>query len=167
MIQNKTNTLIWFSHFYGQFWFTQEWPSNRANWAHKKILPFSIDQLSRCMTKPTKWQVCPAKTKISLGICSVWSESSMSAWRNLGSLATHWVHCEDTDQTGWMPRLIWVFAGHTGHFVYCVVLRLNYDNLFQQTACHQYIGNIFDTKWLNKQQEAVNETCSTTEKLFN
>ena len=41
------------------------------------------------------------------------SESSLSAWRKLGSLATNWAHCEDSDQTGWMPRLIWVFAGHT------------------------------------------------------
>ena len=24
---------------------------------------------------------------------------------------------EDSDQTGWMPRLIWVFTGRTGHFV--------------------------------------------------
>ena len=53
------------------------------------------------MTKPTKWHVCPAKTQIiSLGIHPVWSESSLSAWRKLGSLATHWVHSEDTDQTG-------------------------------------------------------------------
>ena len=43
--------------------------------------------------------VCPAKTQISLGIRPVWSESSLSAWRKVGSLATH--------------RLIWVFAGRT------------------------------------------------------
>ena len=53
----------------------------------------------------------PAKTPISLGIFPVWSESSLSAWRKLGSLATHWAHSEDSDQTGRMPRLIWVFAG--------------------------------------------------------
>ena len=57
--------------------------------------------------------VCPAKTPISLGIRPVWSESSLCAWRNLGSLATHWAHGEDSDQTGRMPRLIWVFAGRT------------------------------------------------------
>ena len=57
--------------------------------------------------------VRPAKTQISLGIRPVWSESSLSAWRNLGSLATHWAHSEDSDQTGRMPRLIWVFAGRT------------------------------------------------------
>ena len=38
----------------------------------------------------------------------VWSESSLSAWRKLGSLASH---SEDSDQSGQMPRLFWVFAG--------------------------------------------------------
>ena len=57
--------------------------------------------------------VRPGKTQISLGIRSVWLESSMSAWRKLGSLAIHWAHSEDSDQNGWMPRLIWVFAGRT------------------------------------------------------
>ena len=33
--------------------------------------------------------------------------------KNLGFLATHWAHSEDSDQTGRMPRLIWVFAGRT------------------------------------------------------
>ena len=55
--------------------------------------------------------VRPAKTQISLGIHPVWSESSLAAWRKLGSLATHWEDSEDSDQTGRMPRLIWVFAG--------------------------------------------------------
>ena len=54
-----------------------------------------------------------AKTQISLGIRPVWPESSLSAWRKLESLATHWAHSEDSDQTGRMPRLIWVFAGRT------------------------------------------------------
>ena len=65
------------------------------------------------MSKPTKWHVRPAKTQISLGIHPVWSESSLSAWRKLGSLATHWKHSENSDQTGRMPRLIWVFTGRT------------------------------------------------------
>ena len=82
-----------------------------------------IKEMSRLMTKPTKWHVRPAKTQISLGIRPVWSESSLSAWRKLRSLATHWAHSEDSDQTGWMPRLIWVFAGRTGHFVGFVTRR--------------------------------------------
>ena len=45
--------------------------------------------------------------------CPVWSESSLSTWRKLGFLATHWAQSEDSDQTVRMPRLILVFAGHT------------------------------------------------------
>ena len=71
------------------------------------------EDMSRLMTKPTKWHVRPAKTQINLGTRPVWSESSLSAWRKLGSLATHWVHSEDSEQTGQMPRLIWVFTGCT------------------------------------------------------
>ena len=78
---------------------------------------FNEIYISRRMTKPTKWPVRPVTAQISLGICPVWSESSLSAWRKLGSLATHWEHCVDSGQTGWMPRLISVFAGRTGHFV--------------------------------------------------
>ena len=63
--------------------------------------------------KTNKVNVRPAKTQISLGIRPVWSESSLYAWRKLGSLATHWAQSEDSDQTGRMPRLIWVFAGRT------------------------------------------------------
>ena len=43
--------------------------------------------------------VRPAKTQISLGIRPVKSESSLSAWRKFGSLATHWAHSKDSDQT--------------------------------------------------------------------
>ena len=63
--------------------------------------------------KTKKMSVRPAKTQISLGIRPVWSESSLSAWRKHGYLATQWAHIEDSDQTGRMPRLIWVFAGRT------------------------------------------------------
>ena len=45
--------------------------------------------------KTNKMSVRPTKTQISLGICPVWSESSLSAWRKLGTLATHWAHSED------------------------------------------------------------------------
>ena len=65
-----------------------------------------------------------SETQITLGICSVWSESSLSTGRKLGSLATHWWHSEDSDQTGRMSRLIWVFAGRTEHFVGFVMLWL-------------------------------------------
>ena len=69
--------------------------------------------MSHLARKPTKWHVRPAKTQI----CPVWSESSLSAWRKLRSLATHWAHREDSDQTGRMSRHIWVFTGCTCHSV--------------------------------------------------
>ena len=84
--------------------------------------------MSRRMTKPTKWSLRPAKTQISLCIRPVWSESSLSAWTNIGSSATHWAHSEDSDQTGRMSRLIWVFAGHKGHSVAFVMRWLIFRN---------------------------------------
>ena len=70
-----------------------------VKWAYKPLLntfdktcrTYLKQDMSRLMTKPTKWHVRPAKTQISLGILPVWSESSLSAWRK--------------------PRLFWVFAG--------------------------------------------------------
>ena len=61
-----------------------------------KILDFS-----RHMSpdKTNKW-VCAKRRQISLGIRPVWSESSLSTWRKLGSLATHWAHSKDSDQPG-------------------------------------------------------------------
>ena len=77
------------------------------------------------MTKPTKWSVCPVNTQISLGIRSVWSESSLSAWRKLGSLPTHWVHSEDwSDWTDAQADLSLRWA-HS-HFVGFVMRWLNY-----------------------------------------
>ena len=55
----------------------------------------------------------PAKTQISLGIRPVWSESSLCAqWVAKDPSLLH-ADSEDSDQTGRMPRLIWVFAGRT------------------------------------------------------
>ena len=62
------------------------------------------------MTKPTKWPVHPAKTRISLGIRPVWLESSLSTWRNIGSLPI-----EHTVKTP--PRLI--FSLHWAHRLIC------------------------------------------------
>ena len=65
----------------------------KYSWRHKvhvsqKILlrQSEFPYLSRIMTKPTKWHGRPAKTLIILGIRPVCSESSLSAWRKLGSL---------------------------------------------------------------------------------
>ena len=47
--------------------------------------------------KTNKVAVRTAKTQISLGLRPVWTESSLSAWRKLGSLATNWAHSEASD----------------------------------------------------------------------
>ena len=73
-----------------------------------------------------EWPVCPAKTQISLGICPVWSESSLSEWRNIGPLTTYWAQSEN-----WMLRLIWVFAGRTCHFVCFVVRQFKYCKILK------------------------------------
>ena len=58
-------------------------------------------------------RVRPAKTQISLGIRPVWSESSPCAqWVAKVPSFLH-ADSEDSDQTGRMPSLIWVFAGRT------------------------------------------------------
>ena len=79
-----------------------------------------IIYMSCLMTKPTKWMCAQRR---------LWS-----AWAG-PSLCTHWVakdpsfldaDSEGSDQTGQMPRLIWVFAGRTGHSVGFVMRQLVY-----------------------------------------
>ena len=63
--------------------------------------------------KTKKVTLRPAKTQISLGISPVLSESSLCAqWVAQDPSFLH-ADSEDSDQTGRMPRLIWVFAGRT------------------------------------------------------
>ena len=61
------------------------------------------NSMSRLMTKATTWHVRPAKTWISLAIRTVWSEPSLSTWRKLGSLATHWAPSDAYHQTDGCP----------------------------------------------------------------
>ena len=72
--------------------------------------------LKPCERRPDKSNnvtVRPAKTEISLGIRPVWSESSLCAQWIAKDLSFLHADSEDSDQTGQMPRLIWVFAGRT------------------------------------------------------
>ena len=93
-----------------------EWSSTKM-WificfSYKVRLEDFTKHMSRDMTKPTKW-VCAQRRLKSVWASAQSDQSSLSVWRNLGSLATHWAHSEDSGQTGRMPRLIWVFAGRT------------------------------------------------------
>ena len=97
------------------------------------------------MKKPTKW-VCTQRR-----LESAWA----SAQSDQSSLCAQWVtkdpsflhaDSEDSDQTGWMPRLIWVFAGHTailldlscrGSIMYTVKI-LNPKNSDARKICCNY-----------------------------
>ena len=82
----------------------------------------------------------PAKTQISLGIRPVWSEFSLYAqWVAKDPRFLH-ADSEDSNQTGRMPRLIWVFAGRTCHFL---VLSCGGSNL---EAWHMLIFTVH-SKW--------------------
>ena len=90
------------------------------------LAPVADHHVSCFMTKPTKWPLRPLRTQISLDICPVWSGSSLSATRNIGSSATHWADVKPLMRLGgWMAKLIWVFAGCTCHFVGFVMSWLN------------------------------------------
>ena len=98
------------------FWLPSKSPHRPNTWEIRQKWA-ARDKTNKVSVCPAKTQIglgmCPAKTQIGLGIRPVWSESSLSAWRKLEPLATHWAHSEDSDQTAPMPRLIWVFAGCT------------------------------------------------------
>ena len=66
--------------------------------------------MSHLMTKPTMW-LCAQRRLRSAWASAQSDQSSLSAWRTVGSLATRWAHSEGSDQIGRMPRLIWVFVG--------------------------------------------------------
>ena len=100
-IQNKVWLPLKFSYFC-HFWFHRE----ELNFV------FLIISMIHDMTKPTKW-VCAQRR-----LRSAWA----SAQSDQSSLCAQWVakdpwflHADskDSDQTGRMPRLIWVFAGRT------------------------------------------------------
>ena len=80
--------------------------------------------------KTNKVTVCPAKTQISLGIRPVLSESSLcTQWVPKGP--SFFMQTAKTDLTGRMLRRIWVFAGHTCHFVGFVTLWLKSEDGIQ------------------------------------
>ena len=67
-----------------------------------KSICTSVRVLQRGTAIPTRLNVRPPKTQTRLRIRAAWSESSLSACRRFGSLATHIVPCEDSDQNARM-----------------------------------------------------------------
>ena len=52
-----------------------------------------------------------AQRRLRSAWASAQSDQSLRCPHEEGSLATHWADSKYSDQTGWMPRLIWFFAG--------------------------------------------------------
>ena len=86
----------------------------------------------RATTCQNQQWLCAQRRLRSAWACAQSDQSSLSAWRKLGSLATHWAHSEDSghppsliwathwahsEDSGHPPRLIWVFAGRTVTFL--------------------------------------------------
>ena len=104
-----------------------------------------FSDLSRSLTKPTKWYVRPAKTRVSLGIHPVWSESSLSTWRNIRFFATHWVHIDDSDQTGRMQVILLVLSCSSSFIVYFRLAILS--NFPETTSPAEYKILLPEIRW--------------------
>ena len=89
--------------------------------------------------KTNKMSVRPAKTPISLSIRPVWSESSLCAqWVPKDQSFLH-ADSEDSDQTGRMPRLIWVFAERTATLLFFFHVTAYFKNNVYDTLSHIYL----------------------------
>ena len=76
----------------------------------------------------------PEKTQISLGICPVWSETSLCAQWVAKDPSILRADSEDSDQTGRMPRLIRVFTGRT-----VILLILSWGSSFHEWILYHWI----------------------------
>ena len=109
--------------------------------------------MSRLMPKATKWHVRPARTQISLGIHPVWSECSLSAWRKLGSLFTHWAHSEDWSD--WVDAQAYLSLSWAhSHFVGFVMRQLIFISPvseiwkpFPFPVCNFVIQQVLENVW--------------------
>ena len=97
--------------------------SKQAYFAEKKNI-----HLSRLMTKSTKW-LCAQRRLRSTWASTQSDQSSLCAqWVGKDPSFLH-MDSKDSDQTGRMPRMTWVFAGRTCHFVGFVMRQLIYQCL--------------------------------------
>ena len=71
------------------------------------------NHLDRLMIKPTKWLCAQRRLRSESSLCAQWVAKDTSFL---------YADSEASAQTGRMPRLIWVFAGRTCHFVGFVLL---------------------------------------------
>ena len=133
-------------------------------------------QMSRFMTKQTKW-LC-AQQRLRSAWASARSDQSLRC-----ALNGYFFHAdsEDSDQTGRMPRLIWVFDWRKVHFVGFLMRRLKLmpvsvlhiyqtsfeNNLFSIDFSTEHTGSIqiHSTFWIFKMSSAIDSPCSGNKKI--
>ena len=98
------------------------------------------------MTKPTKWLCAQQRLR------SAWASAPVGVAKDQRFL--HW-DSEDSDQTEWMPRLVWVFAGRTCHFVGFVMRWLI---LCLRKLYKKQIIKIWAAAWQNEQDQRTHFT---------
>ena len=111
----------------------------KNRWAHTSVCYFVM----LCLIWAAAWQNQQNGLCAQRRLRSVWasahSDQSIRCPHNesfqYGHLATHWAHSEDSCQTGWMPGLIWDFAGRTCHF-FCFVTSKFICSYLSETALH-------------------------------
>ena len=111
--------------------------------------------------------VRPAKTQISLGVRPVWSESSLSAWRKLGFLATHWAYREDSDQTGgcrgWSESLL---GTHSLCWFCHVVAHMSQDGDVKQQYCKSNMSHAMrKPAYAIHEQQRCRSACTSVESV--
>ena len=94
---------------------SNDYPQNTFSWRNKKNIWAS-------MTKSIIRPVWPAKTQVSLYIYPVWQQFSFIPLLIAQRLWKAHTISKDSDQTAWMYRVIWVFAGHTSYCRFCRAL---------------------------------------------
>ena len=89
--------------------------------------------MSYSMTKPTKWQVHPVKTQISLGIRPVWSESSLCAqWVAEDPRFLHVDSADWSDLSLRWAHVILLVLSWGGSYVFNFWMSKSYCNCFSE-----------------------------------
>ena len=111
--------------------------------------------MSCLMTKPTKRHVHPTKTQINLGIHPVWSESSVSAWRLLGTQSFCWFGMRQLSCMIMLLGLVifnaWPISFSLLHFVQSQPMLMPFLLCtFTFTSLHitLFLGRLRPIKWL-------------------
>ena len=104
------------------------------------------NNLSRSMTKPTKWLVPPVKTPVSLGILldSLYCppEEGLNPWLPFKPHS----EAKDSGHTGQMTKLVCVLAGSTGLFVGFVIYEMPKSSFNVILYSHCLFGQKFQQR---------------------